>query len=182
MISNLSIITNLHLNKTTIPTTTFINHFPSNNKNSIIRPYTIQEFEQSLEHPDLFKQRFGLTITKYRSVPDPLQLCDNMLTDPNNFVEKHYEDLLEEGQLYDQHTDLPPVPPQPIQRPKQTVPRRNSSVLNALSAQNARNPNTIISSGDKELKNHMMPAIAKADPILKLRNQLPSLRNPLPQN
>ena len=126
MICTLSTVTDPRLNKTVTPTTTFINHFPSNNKNSIIRPYTIQEFEQSLEHPDLFKQRFGLTITEYRSVPDPLQLRDNMLADPNNFVEELYEDLLEEGQLYDQHTNLPPVPPQPIQRPKQTAPKKKS--------------------------------------------------------
>jgi len=126
MTSTLSIVTDPRLNKTTIPTTTFINHFPSNNENSIIRPYTIQEFEQSLEIPDLFKRRFGLTVAEYRSVIDPLQLRDNMLADPNNFVEELYEDLLEEGQLYDRTTDLPPVPPQPIQRPKQTAPKKKS--------------------------------------------------------
>ena len=113
-ISSLAIVTDPHLNKTT-PFT--INY---QEEETVIRPYTIEEFNSCLENaPDLFQERFGMMTTEFKSVSDPYGLRKNMLTDPNNYVEELLDDLLEEGHLEHGEIYIPPQKKQPLPTPIQ---------------------------------------------------------------
>src|SRR6266511_913746 len=124
-ISSLAIVTDPRLNKT-IPFT--INY---QKEETVICPYTIEEFNSCLENaPDLFQERFGMTTTEFKSVSDPYSLRKNMLADPNNYMEELLDDLLEEAHLKHGEIYIPPQKKQPlttpIQRPPQTDNEKKS--------------------------------------------------------
>ena len=68
-------------------------------------------------HPDQFLECFGMTVEEFKVEPDQDQLRDNMLANPNNYIEEFYEDLFEEGEIHSTPL-LQPIPPKPIARPQ----------------------------------------------------------------
>ena len=114
-ISSLAIVTDPRLNKMT-PFT--INY--QEEEETVIRPYTIEEFNSCLENaPDLFQEQFGMTTTKFKTVSDPYGLHKNMLADPNNYVEELLDNLLEEGHLEHGEIYVPPQKKQALPAPIQ---------------------------------------------------------------
>src|SRR6266545_511134 len=138
-ISSLAIVTDPHLNKTT-PFT--INY---QEEETVIRPYTIEEFNSCLENaPDLFQERFSMMTTEFKSVSDPYGLRKNMLTDPNNYVEELLDNLLEEGLLTHREIYVPPQKkqplPTPIQQPPQTANKKKSKKFERKICTKCKNP------------------------------------------
>src|SRR6266540_6809663 len=144
-ISSLAIVTDPRLNKTT-PFT--INY---QEEETVIHPYTIEEFNSCLENaPDLFQERFGMTTTEFKSVSDPYGLRKNMLADPNNYVEELLDDLLKEGHLEHGEIYVPHRRNNLYQHQyndHKLPTRRNQRNSNIKHVRNARNQNTIMYSG-----------------------------------